>query len=105
MTTLFPPNSVDDDEHLLPPFQTLLLKGEYHPSAPLHLCLSALRSTTTSSNNDDDTITSDERDGALLLTPSRDAFSKTLQAFKDGWIEEDAMKGKNAALLARVKIL
>jgi hypothetical protein len=76
---------------VLPEFTTLLLKGPYHASAPIHLCLTHLAS----------------RPGqrAVLLTPSRDNFVAALRDLNDDWLNECGGYGAVSQVLSRVDVL
>lgn len=76
----------------LPPFETLLVKGPYFPSAPLHLCLSHLRSEPHARK-------------ALVLTPRRQAFAAALEEFNDQWLTTHSGKGEIADLLSKTDVL
>ena len=86
MTSVFPLPSPT-----LPEFTTLLLKGPYHASAPIHLCLTHLAS----------------RPGqrAVLLTPSRDNFVAALRDLNDDWLNECGGYGAVSQVLSRVDVL
>jgi hypothetical protein len=86
MTTLFPLPSPT-----LPEFTTLLLKGPYHASAPIHLCLTHLASRPGSR--------------AVLLTPSRDNFVAALRDLNDDWLNECGGYGAVSEVLSRVDVL
>ena len=86
MTTVFPlPNPT------LPEFTTLLLKGPYHASAPIHLCLTHLANRPGSR--------------AVLLTPSRENFVAALRDFDDDWLNECGGYGAVTQVLSRVDVL
>ncbi|KIM45792.1 hypothetical protein M413DRAFT_23615 [Hebeloma cylindrosporum] len=68
-----------------PSFNTLLITGPYHPSAPIHLALSL-----------------DQR--AILLSPSRDVFLEDLQRFNDSWLNSNSGKGRFTNLSSNVSI-
>ena len=76
----------------LPLAQTLLVKGDYHPSAPIHFCISHL-----SRDNAEGT--------AVFITPSKEAFVKTLVTYNDRWLGKYGGSGEVAAKLSRVKVL
>ena len=76
----------------LPLAKSLLIKGEYHPSAPIHFCISHL-----SHANDEGT--------AVFITPSKESFIQTLVAYNDRWLGKHAGSGEVAAKLSRVKAL
>ena len=79
--SMFPPPGPQ-----LPSFNTLLITGPYHPSAPIHLALSL-----------------DQR--AILLSPSRDAFLEDLQQFNDSWLNSHSGKGRFTSLTSNISIL
>ena len=76
----------------LPSTKSLLIKGEYHPSAPIHFCISRL-----SQGNDEDM--------AVFITPSKDAFIQALVRYNDRWLGKYGGSGQVAAKLSRVKVL
>ncbi|KAH8119615.1 hypothetical protein DFH11DRAFT_457780 [Phellopilus nigrolimitatus] len=76
----------------LPPFKSILIKGAYAPSAPIHLCVSHLQ------------IAEDTSEKILFLTPNRQSFAASLQDFNDGWLAEHAVTGTTAKLLSKVDI-
>ena len=86
MTTVFPLPSPS-----LPDFTTLLLKGPYHTSAPIHLCLTHLANRPESR--------------AVLLTPSRENFVAALRDFNDDWLNECGGYGAVSQVLSRVDVL
>ena len=86
MTTLFPLPSPP-----LPEFTTLLLKGPYHASAPIHLCLTHLANRPGTR--------------AVLLTPSRDNFAAALRDLNDDWLNECGGFGAVYQVLSRVEVL
>jgi hypothetical protein len=86
MTTVFPLPSP-----ALPDFTTLLLKGPYHASAPIHLCLTHLANRPGSR--------------AVLFTPSRDNFVAALRDFNDDWLNECGGYGAVTQVLSRVDVL
>jgi hypothetical protein len=86
MTTVFPLPSP-----MLPDFTTLLLKGPYHASAPIHLCLTHLANRPGSR--------------AVLLTPSRENFVAALRDFNDDWLNECGGYGAVSQVLSRVDVL
>ncbi|TFK55857.1 hypothetical protein OE88DRAFT_666820 [Heliocybe sulcata] len=85
--SLCPPSCLGRD---LPDFSTLLIKGRYHSSAPIHLCLNSVRDTPDSK--------------ALLLTPSRQAFVEALQELDDDWLALFAGTGRVSGLCSRVEV-
>jgi hypothetical protein len=86
MTTVFPLPSPS-----LPDFTTLLLKGPYHASAPIHLCLTHLANRPGSR--------------AVLLTPSRENFVAALRDLNDDWLNECGGYGAVSQVLSRVDVL
>jgi hypothetical protein len=86
MTTVFPLPSPT-----LPDFTTLLLRGPYHASAPIHLCLTHLANRAGSR--------------AVLLTPSRENFVAALRDFNDDWLNECGGYGAVSQVLSRVDVL
>ena len=86
MTTIFPPPSPT-----LPAFRTLLIDGKYHPSAPVHLCVSHLA----------------QSDGkqAVLLHPSRDKFASALKEVNDAWLNEHGGEGYFSQYSRNVQVL
>ena len=86
MATVFPLPSPT-----LPDFTTLLLKGPYHASAPIHPCLSHLANRPESR--------------AVLLTPSRENFVAALRDFNDDWLNECGGYGAVSQVLSRVDVL
>ncbi|KAH9062206.1 hypothetical protein EDB87DRAFT_326171 [Lactarius vividus] len=85
MTTLFPLPSP-----ALPEFTTLLLKGPFHASAPIHLCLTHLANRPGTC--------------AVLLTPSRDNFVAALRDLNDDWLNECGGFGAVYEVLSRVEV-
>ena len=76
----------------LPLAKTLLVKGEYHPSAPIHFCISHISHTDAEST-------------AVFITPSKEAFAKNLVAYNDRWLGKYGGNGGVAMKLSRVKVL
>ncbi|KZP24578.1 hypothetical protein FIBSPDRAFT_1042042 [Athelia psychrophila] len=87
MSTLFPETLPD---YILPPFETLLIKGDYHPSAPIHLCLSHTQARPHSR--------------ALLLTPSRATFKRALQEHHDDWLSTHSGHGRMMEVSRRIDV-
>ena len=85
--TLFPSFSP-----ALPPFDTLLVKGSYHPSAPIHLCISHLQSNP------------DTAAKVLFLSSSQHSLTSSLEVFNESWLAEHALTGTFAPLLSRIDI-
>lgn len=86
MISLFPPPSPN-----LPSFQTLLIQGPYHASAPLHLCLSHARQHSPTK--------------IILTSPSRDEFKSTMQAFNDNWLNIHGGDGLTSGAASQVQVL
>ena len=87
---LFPP---EPSSPVLPSFDSLLVKGPYPPSAPLHLCLSQLKDAQP------------DRQSAILISPNRETFSSSLLQSGDHWLATHAQTGEYARLLHMVKML
>ncbi|KAJ3012979.1 hypothetical protein NUW54_g1723 [Trametes sanguinea] len=74
----------------LPDFQSLILKGPYHASAPVHLLLSH---------------TAQHPDAkAILLTPSRRQFKTTLGGLNDEWLSQKSGHGRVCAGAQRTEV-
>ncbi|KAI0082597.1 hypothetical protein K474DRAFT_1655404 [Panus rudis PR-1116 ss-1] len=86
MASMFPAPSPK-----LPEFRTLLIQGPYHPSAPIHLCLS--HNATHDPGK------------TLLLAPSRANLVSSLREFNDEWISEHGGDGSTHKLARDVNIL
>jgi hypothetical protein len=86
MATLFPSPSP-----VLPDFQTLLIKGDIHASAPIHFCYSWVL--------EHDVLK------AVLLTPSRAQFVHSLKNFKDEWVSKHGSDGLTCKAASRVNVL
>ncbi|KAH8106131.1 hypothetical protein BXZ70DRAFT_417776 [Cristinia sonorae] len=86
MATIFPRPSPS-----LPPFKTLLIQGPYHPSAPLHLCLS--HSTLSPTNS------------ALVISPSRSKLQAALKESNEGWLYDHGGDGTTCSSSTRVQLL
>ncbi|KAF9013353.1 hypothetical protein BDQ17DRAFT_1537026 [Cyathus striatus] len=71
-------------------FQTLLVKGAYHSSAPVHLLASH--------------ISQSENARGVLITPSRSKILKSLVEFNDDWIANNALLGHVAPIFSRVSV-
>ena len=72
--------------------ETLLIKGDYHPSAPIHFCISHLSHVSGEGT-------------AVFITPSKEAFVRTLVAYNDRWLGKYGGSGRVASILSRVKVL
>ncbi|KAJ7639106.1 hypothetical protein FB45DRAFT_695854, partial [Roridomyces roridus] len=75
----------------LPDFDSMVVKGSYHPSAPIHCALSNASSFP-------DTQT-------LLVTPSRESISSALQNYNDDWIVRHSGEGNVLDLSSRITVL
>ncbi|KAI9000929.1 hypothetical protein BD414DRAFT_574435 [Trametes punicea] len=85
MTTLFPhPTPV------LPAFQSILVKGKYHASAPVHLVYSY--------------VAQDPDAKAILLTPHRGMFEDALVDLNDEWVDQTSGHGRVCAATRRTEI-
>ncbi|OBZ76538.1 hypothetical protein A0H81_04029 [Grifola frondosa] len=69
----------------------MLIKGSYHPSAPVHLVLSH--------------CSQDPSSRALLLSPSRNALKDALIEFNDDWINCHGGEGRTCGCASRVNML
>ncbi|KAF7433149.1 hypothetical protein PC9H_005098 [Pleurotus ostreatus] len=76
----------------LPKFDSLLVKGSYPPSAPIHLCLSHIAESGTSH-------------GAVILTPSKEQLEGALLAENDPWLQRNSGTGTVAAISRRINVL
>ncbi|KAI0677461.1 hypothetical protein C8Q78DRAFT_1074156 [Trametes maxima] len=74
----------------LPEFQSLLLKGPYHASAPIYLALSH--------------ATQDPNAKVLLFTPNRTALKEALLDINDEWLNHNGGQGGICAVTRRVEI-
>ncbi|KAF5387774.1 hypothetical protein D9615_000211 [Tricholomella constricta] len=74
----------------LPSFNTLLVKGHYHPSAPIHLSLSCTAEFADSQ--------------AILISPSRQRLTQALQHYNDEWLKLHSGFGSVHSLSSRVKL-
>ena len=86
MSSLFPPPGPQ-----LASFKTLLVKGKYHPSAPIHLSLSHI-----ARSNDSE---------AIIITPSRKKITAALQEYNDDWLAVNSGLGAITCISPRVKLL
>ncbi|KAI0832510.1 hypothetical protein BC628DRAFT_324367 [Trametes gibbosa] len=74
----------------LPEYQSLLLKGSHHASAPIHMLLSH--------------ATQDPNAKAILLTPRRASFKDALVELNDEWLDHRSGHGSVSALARRIDI-
>ncbi|CCM04808.1 uncharacterized protein FIBRA_07001 [Fibroporia radiculosa] len=86
MASLFPPPGPG-----LPSFRTMLFKGPYHASAPIHLMLSH--------------VASNPKSKALMLSPSRQSLALALVDFNDEWLNTHGADGATCDASSRVNIL
>ncbi|KAL0949598.1 hypothetical protein HGRIS_009645 [Hohenbuehelia grisea] len=89
MLSLFPP--LHDLELLVPECRTLLVKGPYHASAPIHLALSSVRHSQEST--------------VLIISSSRVNIVRELQCYKDQWISSVSGTGRSMALAANIQLM
>ncbi|KAH7887899.1 hypothetical protein F5I97DRAFT_1804599 [Phlebopus sp. FC_14] len=71
----------------LPPFKTLLVHGTYHPSAPIHMCLSI-----------------SPQDKAMLISPSRQLLLRSLRNYNDEWMDSNSGTGHVSSLSSRTTV-
>ncbi|KAJ7180402.1 hypothetical protein C8R43DRAFT_870362 [Mycena crocata] len=64
----------------LPGFKSLVVKGPYHASAPIHLALSHAADFPATQT--------------VMITPSRQAMAETLRDYNDNWISVHSGEGK-----------
>ncbi|KAI0796587.1 hypothetical protein C8Q75DRAFT_741606 [Abortiporus biennis] len=86
MTSLFPSPCP-----VLPGFNTLLIHGPYHWSAPIHLCLSHIAQHPESQ--------------AVILAPSRHRFRGGLLNCRDDWLNVHGGEGLITHFASKVQIL
>ncbi|EKM59346.1 uncharacterized protein PHACADRAFT_136950 [Phanerochaete carnosa HHB-10118-sp] len=86
MATIFPAPAPT-----LPDLETLLLKGSFHASAPIHLCYSY--------------VLHYDAPKAVLLTPSRARFVHSLKSFNDEWIRKHGSDGLTCKATSKVDVL
>lgn len=83
MSSLFPPSGPN-----LPAFQSLLITGPYHSSAPVHLLLSHVEQNFSQK--------------AILFVPSRQV---AINAIQDQWLNMNAGSGEICRRLSQVDVL
>ncbi|KAG1755903.1 hypothetical protein EDB19DRAFT_1663604 [Suillus lakei] len=71
----------------LPPYKSLIVQGDYHPSAPIHMCLSVSRDAK-----------------ALLLSSARQALIQSLREYNDEWLLTDSGTGNTCHSSSKVDI-
>jgi len=84
MASLFPP--VNSSFKLPSGIKSLLIKGCYHASAPIHFCLSLRESPS------------------IFISPSRSTFAAALKDFDDDWLNVHGGEGIVARDLSRIKV-
>jgi hypothetical protein len=72
----------------LPPYKSLIVQGDYHPSAPIHMCLSVPTGAK-----------------ALLLSSARQALIRSLREYDDEWLLTDSGTGNTCHSSSKVDIL
>lgn len=72
----------------LPPYKSLIIQGDYHPSAPIHMCLSVPTGAK-----------------ALLLSSARQALIRSLQEYNDEWLLSNSGTGNTCRSSSEVDIL
>ena len=87
MLSFFPPSSSQP----LPDFQSLLVTGSCHASAPIHLALSHAQKHPNSR--------------PMILSPSRSALKVALTRLSDEWLTSQALCGENIQAVSRVDML
>lgn len=83
MARMFP-----SSDPCLPHYKSLLVLGDYHPSAPIHMCLSI----PTGSK-------------ALILSSSRKALIHSLREHNSEWLHTDSGTGNTCHSSSKVDIL
>ncbi|TEB17647.1 hypothetical protein FA13DRAFT_1650076 [Coprinellus micaceus] len=86
MLSLFP-----EHVHSLPDFHSLLVVGNYHASAPIHLALSYARENSESR--------------PLVLSPSRIALKDALAGLNDDWLASNSLCGRMVDAISRIDML
>ncbi|KAJ7094492.1 hypothetical protein B0H15DRAFT_125336 [Mycena belliarum] len=74
----------------LPEFKSLLVKGAYHPSAPIHLALSHTAKFPATQT--------------LLITPSREAIAIALQNYNDDWLSVHSGRGRILEVASNITV-
>jgi hypothetical protein len=83
MARMFP-----SSDPCLPHYKSLLVQGDYHPSAPIHICLS---------------VPADSK--ALLLSSSRKALIHSLREYNSEWLHTKSGTGNACQGSSKVDIL
>ncbi|GJE84396.1 hypothetical protein PsYK624_004720 [Phanerochaete sordida] len=86
MATIFP-----SPAPALPDFESLLLKGALHASAPIHFCYSY--------------VLHYDIPKAVLVTPSRERLVRALKQYNDDWVRERGGDGLTCKAASRVDVL
>ncbi|KAJ6515568.1 hypothetical protein C8R45DRAFT_956937 [Mycena sanguinolenta] len=84
MASLFPTGPT------LPDFKSLVVKGHYHPSAPIHLALSHAANLPDA--------------GVLMITPSRETIVTALREHNDDWMMANSGQGSVLELSSCTKV-
>ncbi|KAF7355582.1 hypothetical protein MSAN_01475400 [Mycena sanguinolenta] len=84
MASLFPSGPA------LPDFKSLVVKGTYHPSAPIHLALSHAANLPDA--------------GVLMITPSRETMVTALREHNDDWMAAHSGQGNVLELSSCTKV-
>ncbi|KAG2152024.1 hypothetical protein BD769DRAFT_1623684 [Suillus cothurnatus] len=71
----------------LPPYKSLIVQGDYHPSAPIHMCLSVPTGAK-----------------ALLLSSARQALIRSLSEYNDEWLFTNSGTGNSHQSSSKVDI-
>ncbi|KAG2158863.1 uncharacterized protein EDB93DRAFT_1116767 [Suillus bovinus] len=71
----------------LPPYKSLIVQGDYHPSAPIHMCLSVPTGAK-----------------ALLLSSARQALIRSLREYNDEWLLTNSGTGNTCRSSSEVDI-
>lgn len=79
---------IDLADPSLPPYISLIVQGDYHPSAPIHMCLSVPTGAK-----------------ALLLSSARQALIRSLREYNDEWLLTDSGTGNTCHSSSKVDIL
>ncbi|KAH0587402.1 hypothetical protein H2248_006192 [Termitomyces sp. 'cryptogamus'] len=75
----------------LPPFSSLLITGDYHPSAPIYLCLSSISEFVGPGK-------------AILISSSRQSLKATLEHHNDEWLKVNSGNGSTTSSSSRVQL-
>jgi hypothetical protein len=86
MPSLFPDAPIQ-----LPAYQSLLVVGKCHASAPIHLAVSY--------------ATENPETRPLVLSPSRSMLKDALRAINDDWITSKSRRGNMLDAVSRVQML